>query len=88
MSRLPYFLMPSVSGCWYWSWMPCSVSSAKIVLLLASTSTGERAELAAEMAPIMSVKPGPSVPEVAATSPVARQKASAAWHIDPSWRPE
>ena len=50
MSRLPYFLMPSVSGCWYWSWMPCSVSSAKIVLLLASTSTGERAELAAEMA--------------------------------------
>ena len=68
--------------------MPCSVSSAKIVLLLASTSTGERAEFAQEMAQIMSVKPGPSVPDAAATSPVARQKASAAWHSDPSCRPE
>ena len=67
--------------------MPRSVSSAKIVLLLASTRIGDRAELAAAMPQIMSVNPGPSVPEVATISPVTRVNASAAWHIDPSCRP-
>ena len=67
--------------------MPRSVSSAKIVLLLASTRIGDRAALAAATPQIMSVKPGPSVPDVAATSPVTRVNASAAWHIDPSCRP-
>ena len=58
--------------------MPRSVSSPRMVVLLASTSMGERAALAAAMPQIMSVKPGPSVPDVAAISPVVRQNASAA----------
>lgn len=58
--------------------MPRSVSSDRIVVLLARTSTGDRAALAAATPQIMSVKPGPSVPDVAAISPVARQNASAA----------
>ena len=58
--------------------MPRSVSSAKIVLLLANTRMGERAELAVAIAQIMSVNPGPSVPDVAAISPVTRVNASAA----------
>ncbi len=49
-----------------------------MVELLANTRMGERAALAAATPQIMSVKPGPSVPDVAAISPVARQKASAA----------
>ena len=44
--------------------MPASVSSMPMVMLLASTSSGVRAALAQAMAQIMSVKPGPSVPEV------------------------
>src|SRR6266498_1321416 len=63
--------------------MPYSVSSWAIVMLLASTSTGERAALAAAMALIMSVKPGPSVPDAAAISPVTRQKPWAAWANSP-----
>ena len=67
--------------------MPASVSSMPIDMLLATTSSGVRAALAQAMAQIMSVKPGPSVPDVTAISPVTRMKASAACAIDPSWRP-
>ena len=42
---------------------------------------------AAAMFMIMCVKPGPSVPEHAVTSPVTREKPSAAAHIAPSVRP-
>ena len=56
-------------------------------MLLASTSSGVRAAFAQAMAQIMSVKPGPSVPEQTAISPVLRMKASAACAIEPSWRP-
>ena len=56
-------------------------------MLLASTSSGERAALAVAMFMIMFVKPGPSVPEAATTSPVTRAKPSAAEHIMPSVRP-
>ena len=43
--------------------MPASVSSCAIDMLLATTSSGVRAALAQAMAQIMSVKPGPSVPD-------------------------
>ena len=65
----------------------CSRSSPAICMLLASTSSGVRAALAAAMFMIMCVKPGPSVPEQAVTSPVTREKPSAAAHIAPSVRP-
>ena len=39
------------------------------------------------IAQIMSVKPGPSVPDATAISPVTRMNASAACAIEPSWRP-
>jgi hypothetical protein len=40
------------------------------------------------VAEIMVVKPGPSVLDEVAISPVMRMNASAAWHIEPSLRPE
>ena len=67
--------------------MPASVSSIAIDMLLATISSGVRAALAQAIAQIMSVKPGPSVPDDTAISPVTRMNASAAWAIDPSWRP-
>src|SRR5262245_13967110 len=87
INRLPYFFRPSVVGCWYPSWIPASVSSWLIDMLLATTSSGVRAAFAAATAQIMSVNPGPSVPEQTAISPVMRMNASAACAIDPSWRP-
>ena len=68
--------------------MPASVSSCPIAMLLATTSSGVRAALAQAIPQTMSVKPGPSVPDAIAISPVILMKASAAWVIDPSWRPE
>ena len=56
-------------------------------MLLASTSRGDRAALAAAMFMIMLVNPGPSVPDAATTSPVTRANPSAAAHIMPSVRP-
>ena len=56
-------------------------------MLLATTSSGVRAALAQAIAQIMSVKPGPSVPDATAISPVTRMNASAACAIEPSWRP-
>ena len=67
--------------------MPCSVSSSPIVLLLAITRRGVLDEFAAPIFIIILVKPGPSVPEVAAISPVTREKPSAAEVILPSHRP-
>ena len=64
--------------------MAASVSSIAIDMLLATISSGVRAALAQAMAQIMSVKPGPSVPEAIAISPVTRMKASAACAIEPS----
>jgi hypothetical protein len=58
-----------------------------MLLLLASTNTGDRAALAAAIFMIMLVKPGPSVPEQAAISPVTRANPSAAAHMEPSVRP-
>ena len=85
--RLPYFLIPSVVGCWYICWMPPIRSSFDIAMLLASTSIGLCARSALAIDMIMLVKPGPSVPEVAATSPVTREKPSAAAHMMSSMRP-
>ena len=62
-------------------------SSFAIAMLLASTRIGLCAAWAAEIDMIMLVKPGPSVPEVAATSPVTRVKPSAAAHMMSSMRP-
>ena len=56
-------------------------------MLLARTNSGVRAAAAEAMFMIMFVKPGPSVPEQAVTSPVARENPSAAAHIEPSQRP-
>jgi len=53
-------------------------------MLLATTMSGVRAALAHAMAQIMSVNPGPSVPEHTASSPVTRMNASAACAIAPS----
>ena len=55
--------------------------------ILANTNSGLRAELAAAMEQIILVKPGPSVPEAAATSPVTRINPSAAEHMGPSVLP-
>ena len=67
--------------------MPPSVSSAPIDMLLATISSGVRAAFAHAIAQIMSVKPGPSVPDATAISPVTRMNASAACAIEPSCRP-
>ena len=58
-----------------------------MVLLLAMTRSGVRDEFAAPIFIIMFVKPGPSVPDVAAISPVTRVKPSAAEVMLPSHRP-
>src|SRR5215469_16607738 len=56
--------------------MKYSRSSVAMVTLLASTSSGVRARCATAIFMIMCVKPGPSVPEHAVTSPVTRENPS------------
>ncbi len=67
--------------------MPPMRSSFAIAMLLASTSSGVCARWALAIDMIMFVNPGPSVPEVATTSPVTRENPSAAAHMMSSTRP-
>ena len=67
--------------------MPASVSSMPSAMLLASTSSGVRAALAHAIAQIMSVKPGPSVPEVDGDLAGDADERVGGMAIEPSWRP-
>jgi hypothetical protein len=58
-----------------------------MAMLLARTSSGVCARCALAIDITMFVKPGPSVPDVATTSPVTREKPSAAAHMMSSMRP-